>query len=1110
MFTHRNNEKSNERGALMIEAIALLGLMTMMSPMIVRQTADRTSEMEEVTIAAQMKEIKDALNNWIEANYQAKAQSLNGAVEDKIPVEAKDLAPYLSATYLDGDSFRGNKLMDGFKVSVLAQCSEAAMKDGSPCESGTCYNMGTGERQGVVVPDTNVAECARYKMTGVVLSDSDQPIDDKRAARIATMIGADGGYMRTKNLVTSLFEGEEFNTEITKIVGAQGIWEGQASKFFDDIQTTDAGGRVAATTIYSSGFSGDYLYRKKVDGLPGANSMFTDLDMGGATECSADGCHKINNAGGLEVVGGQILIRSQNTADHQEISSGDSFARIALGTDSSHMHVTGSIKMTVGSDVSSGEASGGLGLSLTEDEGILSKGDTAIKLAGGDGGDIELKTDENMKIQMDGSTSSMLLKSSGTIEATSTGSTSLTAGTDLVMKATNGKIDVDAKNIEMESTEKTSLTAGTDLAMTAMDGTISANAKNIKTEATENTYIKSNTHTDIYGSRIRLAAGTEPENISSSLEATYLDLTGSEVDMIAQERMSLRAGSLGGTSPGVYVNTTEYSLGTIKSRVIGEGDTVSIEAYDTNATSSQFHLFDYSDSGKKTAMYVKPDVVAATVGKRKGSADSDDYPLVDSSYALSKDSFTLSIGMSKVLLDDDYVHHESAPPKFKLLAQDDALLVNVSDGTEENLATAAYLTSKIKKYGGMRVSAETGQMINTDIESIKEDVDLIKSSKSHGLVQIDIGADLDGSTSDITPYNTHQNEDKEIYNHFRIDPSYMSVMNDIKLTSRGGARLSEALPNYILKGIYELTNSYGAGPWPCRDPGDTTLQSNCTYKVPYYSKKELGVSIGGWDFHCGTNTNVDGTELHPVEAGGGSCDGEDGTKEITPGTKRPTVEFSQHASQYQLCKENMFCWAHPFMGIVPAPGRGHDGSDIPLYDDKGTMYKIDYNPDETEALYAYDEGPCPDGYQAVITVTPTIFELGKVQFVASEKRSYDAQVAYNPGWQNYAENDMTEYTGIMQQGTRLGMLVQPLAEEGKTQIFGWAVAMGTVTQVSSDINIDEYIWNVGGVPANSWTAIAHTYCYFNPNRFTMPNMRVKDNALQTMHNPDLYPHLASE
>ena len=121
MFTHRNNEKDNERGALMIEAIALLGLMTMMSPMVVRQTADRTAEMEEVAIAGQMKEIKDALSNWIEAHYQDMSKACStisgdsgssaritckGAASDgTVAVTAADLAPYLPATYLNGNQF---------------------------------------------------------------------------------------------------------------------------------------------------------------------------------------------------------------------------------------------------------------------------------------------------------------------------------------------------------------------------------------------------------------------------------------------------------------------------------------------------------------------------------------------------------------------------------------------------------------------------------------------------------------------------------------------------------------------------------------------------------------------------------------------------------------------------------------------------------------------------------------------------------------------------------------------------------------------------------------------------------------------------------------------
>ena len=40
--------------------------------------------------------------------------------------------------------------------------------------------------------------------------------------------------------------------------------------------------------------------------------------------------------------------------------------------------------------------------------------------------------------------------------------------------------------------------------------------------------------------------------------------------------------------------------------------------------------------------------------------------------------------------------------------------------------------------------------------------------------------------------------DKKI--NYVLDPQYTSVMNDIKVMSRGGARLSELLPNYILKG----------------------------------------------------------------------------------------------------------------------------------------------------------------------------------------------------------------------------------------------------------------------------------------------------------------------
>lgn len=39
---------------------------------------------------------------------------------------------------------------------------------------------------------------------------------------------------------------------------------------------------------------------------------------------------------------------------------------------------------------------------------------------------------------------------------------------------------------------------------------------------------------------------------------------------------------------------------------------------------------------------------------------------------------------------------------------------------------------------------------------------------------------------------------------YLLDPAYTSIMNDIKLVSRGGASLSEILPNYILKSVEEI------------------------------------------------------------------------------------------------------------------------------------------------------------------------------------------------------------------------------------------------------------------------------------------------------------------
>ena len=193
MFTFRNIEETDERGSLLLEAIALLGLMTMMSPMVVRQTAERSSEIEAVSVAGQIKEIKDALHNYIVSNYLSLAHSANDADDYQKNITASDLSPYLPESLLSGANFRGNKMIDDYKIGVRAQCT-----------------------------DKSNGKCLRYKMTGVVVSDIASEIDDRRASRIASMIGADGGYTRTMTMLNALNQNNDDGKK--KILGSQGIW----------------------------------------------------------------------------------------------------------------------------------------------------------------------------------------------------------------------------------------------------------------------------------------------------------------------------------------------------------------------------------------------------------------------------------------------------------------------------------------------------------------------------------------------------------------------------------------------------------------------------------------------------------------------------------------------------------------------------------------------------------------------------------------------------------------------------------------------------------------------------------------------------------------------
>lgn len=1003
------SKSSDQRGALMVEAIALLGLMTMISPMIVRQTAERTTEMEDVAVAGQMKTIKDSLENYIRSDYTNLIPNPPQQAEFQKNIEASKLAPFLPASYIDSGAIRGNKLAEGFDVGVRGFCTEKQNKSTGKVEDCT---LGAS------------CECTRYKIVGMIVSKSDTEIPDKRAARVASMLGADGGYMRTKEVVDAISTTPEGAAgAMKKVLGAQGMWE------VDDIDKyvtgTDAtkGGRIAMSTVFSSGLSADYLYRKHVNGIPDANSMFTDLDMGGngaCTDTSGDGkCNRINNAGGMEVVGGRLIVREKNGAsgEDQADGTGDALARIALGVNTASMQVKQGVAISAGTAPAVVPGDGSIVLSgsnnITADAAgdFSAQGNTVemqtrdgnLRFAAGDGS-IAMEaydaasgaTDPTSQIAMNSAQADI---KAPTVTATATGG-------DLELKSDTNDVVVSAANLLNMSGADVELAASNELTVHS-DQNITVEAEQAMTLATGSGDLLINS-----GNNLNLSA------------AQWANVDAPQI-MLNTGRAHLHMGSSDGASiddAGTATTGSPSISPKSFSKIVG-GLTVDSE---------NDKALTISESGKTSVILQKQGLtIHASTDKAAGMIQGNTFGKNDITIAATADR-----GGVIALGSNEYEH------SIELVGKTGTVHAGVFE--PKNIANASGTLFKPVRNTLNATFDATGKY--TGGNPADADTDTFGT----------IVTDATGSKT----YNVHGGDTS--MNKFRVNPAFTSVMNDIKITSRGGARLSEALPNYILKGIYDLNNTYARGPWPCSSScgGDASGSSACcTYKLPKKSDE-------GFDFMLSSN----------IPTAGGN---------VSDGTDNYTVNL--YSENYVECGTTgtgasatyNACLAHPFLGVVPAPGR-----------------QVSVG---SETMGGMDEGVCPDGYVAAMTITPYQFEVGKVNYVKTFQPAQSADtleyIAYMQwGWNHPRKG------GIFQPATAVGIATEDVTDGGVLK--GWKVAMGTIgygfpepgvneQDNSVEANTAHWIWNYGGnVVVDSMKAYAQTYCYFNPSRFTMPNMRV--------------------
>ncbi len=917
-------KSSDERGALMLEAIALLGLMTMMSPMVVRQTADRTSEMEEVAVAGQMKTLRDAVSSYIDANYANIAAWASGTDAQTLPLN--DLRPYLPPAFFQDDGTLGNKLIDNYQVGIRRE---------RPCA------------------DLTKDECNRWKITGLISSMGEE-LDDRRAARIATMVGADGGYIRSTQALNALFPGNE--AEAKKAIGAQGIWE------IDDVTQFFPGGnvgkgRVVATTTYTSGLGGDFLYRHAVNSLPEANSMFTDIDMSGM----GSGAHRIRHSGGLEVVNGKIIVRDSRNTDWDADAA---------------------------TTISNKE------LTMTDADVLITKNNTEFSL--GDG-EVSAQVGANSAMEITGS-SALLKGGAGKVEVNNT-EARIEGGHLAMVGNTSATLSTGGQYTQQVQGNFSGYTGGTHTLTSTGNMSVTSNGT-VSIGAAGDATIWSNSDARVAGSsQASLTAGGSDPSVDS------------DYGLVVKNGKSTATG---------FDNTANRIIGglTVKdNRITLLDSSNTVRARLEGLSSTMF------------SMYTPDSKLLAEMG-----VGGSGYLSFGNQYRVVEASNPVGTGVAGIDGSDAEVFGSHFTPQY--VATDTS---NTSFGYPvRNFVRASYTNMGVNN-----AMTPTSQNSQTIPNQLSDDGGI--ASKLYG-----------GNT-----VSERINGRNVRYDRYEVDPAFVSVMNDIKLTSRGGAHLADILPNYINKGIYVLSNTYASGPWPCDS-------STCSFTIPRLEKTDgSAITTGAWENDCDTMDDYLGT--------GASChdDGAHGMR----------VSYYSSGS-YNSCGSGA-CLTHPYLGVVPAPG-----------------HTVTVAGDTT--ISGKDEGPCPDGYLPVMTVTPTAIEVGKVNHidmrVSMGGTEEDSYVYYNLENIDFAGNRASIYqpaTAVSTAVLTVDGSGNPVGESG--EVYGWKVALGTISTTSSG-----YVWNQGGVWQDSMKAVAHTYCYFNPSRFTFPNMVVDNGLLHAMPSPRKY------
>lgn len=976
-----NIRESYQKGSMMIEALALLGLITMVTPILYKKAAERTTELQDINVATQMRTISSAVDQYIKDRYKTVGEEHGGETTFALTdAEMEEVAKYLP----HGFDLTGSKLFNDFEVAVRKR------------------------------EVTDINNKVHNIFTSAVLAPLRDSISMMRSSKIASMIGANGGVYRNN-----------------QIDGVQGTWQATLGDYGlepeeDEPSVKDGSLVVVSTKAIASAAGGvsedDVLYRV-YDEDEEKNTMQTTLYMDGNDLASVgnliakDGTITIGddeNDSNLDILGNLLTKGTSNLVG--SVTVGD-------GTISSDLKVQKGNLEVIGNANVSGTGSFGDKVTIDKPEeggsggGLDVTGDTS--LTGGlsqSGGSVSLgDTSNTMELKastMTGEATDITLDATD-ITLTATG-TATVSGAGVVLSGTNS-VDIGTANqgiffeegvgttVEGKTTFNDEVTFNDKVTLTGTGGEITLDPN------------------DADGSKV--TAEWVVANRGFKLASGNFEVTNA--GLVYKDSANGNRININDSESYIGMNNGSAGLTVTSSSTKAQHDNTYMELMDGSATLA----FDKGgNAGGNTWVRTAENEVTLGVGTGGNISTTEVHSLIkatdsevemvykptggrDSSVYLSDSG--IAVGSPNMLVDEYGIALAGTGVDFDSgetsVSADGSISSPKSDGSVYKGGTIS-----VSENEGVFVSRKGIIDINTGLSG---DGGYIRARR---LVS-DIA--VPGNPSDIGFVSGAFNEVKE-YDYYQVNPAYTSVMNDIKLITRGGARLSDILPDYINKGVYVADNTY--------QDGEGELANGWEESIP--------LAIEGQKDNKGDSANLE------------SC-GDDGS-----------------------------CIASPWLGFVPAPlcPPSYDKG-ITINPFKWRMSEVyNVNGDHNEKPI---EGLMGDAYKDVLAGDKFYEYFTK----SSDPKQAVFKLEPSTGGEPHTHEISNDFSVLnFQTNTWLNTTMSHVDDDNN--IEGWHIVMGFVypalhykdllTDLGLSANSDEIYWNIFPVYAGDMGAFANVYCIF--------------------------------